>query len=254
MRLDRATWPEVRDADPDVALLPTGSTEQHGPHGPLGTDAVIATAIADDVAEATGALRLPAVRVGLSPEHRGFDGTLSLSPDTFRAVVRETAASAASHGVGAVVAVNGHGGNVPALEEVCAGLTRDDVVFATAWTWWDAVDAGAGDAPGGSNDGEDGTDAVDGDDGPALGHAGPLETAMLLHLAPELVGDDRRAGADGWGEWIESAQVSYDADDFTQDGVVGDPGDADAATGERLFDEATASLERLVGWLREHRC
>jgi Uncharacterized protein, putative amidase len=126
MKLADATWTDLRDADTRLALLPVGSTEGHGPHAPLGTDTLNAETVA-----AAGAERYedehgvpvvvgPPMTVGISKEHRAFDGTLWVSPDTFRSYVRETVESLAHHGFDRVVLVNGHGGNVDALREVSA--------------------------------------------------------------------------------------------------------------------------------------
>ncbi|PSQ13813.1 creatininase, partial [Halobacteriales archaeon QS_7_69_60] len=92
MNLSESTWTDVRDADADAALLPVGSTEQHGPHAPLGVDAMTAEAVAEAGAERYAnddgdreALVGPTIPVGVAEEHRAFDGTLWVSPDTFRA-------------------------------------------------------------------------------------------------------------------------------------------------------------------------
>ncbi|WP_227133286.1 creatininase family protein [Halorubellus salinus] len=231
MDLADATWTDVRDADPEVGVVPVGSTEQHGPHAPLGTDAMAAEAVAEAGVEAyeredddaTVALA-PTIPVGVAEEHRAFAGTLWVSPDTFRAYVRETAESLASHGVDVVVFVNGHGGNVDALREVTARLTRDGTAAAAAFTWFDVVDV---DVP--------------------MGHGGGRETALLRHVAPHLVREDRveqaAAGAsDRWGDWVAGVNVAHDTDAFSANGVVGDPRDGDAATGEAMLDDAADAL------------
>jgi len=224
VNLGNSSWTEVRETPPGVALLPVGSTEQHGSHAPLSTD----TLVAERVAEEAGNRRqdtavLPAVPVGVSEEHRGFDGTLYVSPSTFRSYVAEVLGSAPAD---RVVVVNGHGGNVDALHELCARLTRDEEApFATYWTWWRAVDLGEAE----------------------MGHAGRVETSVLLHLAPELV--DRESaveGAESWGRYAETAPLAYDSDEFTENGVVGDPTEATADEGERLYNDAVDSLVRLV--------
>ena len=225
MNLEEATWTEVRDADPEVAIFPVGSTEQHGPHAPLSTDARIPESIAREAKGTTDAntVCLPTLSVGVSEEHRRFDGTLYVSPSTFRSYVAETLRSAPAD---RAVVVNGHGGNVDALHETCARLTREDEApFATYWTWWEAVD----------------TESVE----TGMGHAGAVETSVLLHLDSELVGEPVE-GADSWGEYAEGAPLAYDTDDFTDNGVVGDATRADTETGKRLYDEAVASLARLV--------
>jgi len=224
MKLGDSTWIQIAEEDPKVALLPVGSTEQHGPHAPLSTDALVAEAVAReaDADSEVSCVTLPTVPVGVSEEHRGFDGTLYVSPETFRAYVAETLCSAPAE---RAVVVNGHGGNVDALNETCARLTRDEAVFATYWTWWEAVD----------------TESVE----TGMGHAGAVETSVLLHLVPELVGEAVE-GADSWGDYAEGAPLAYDSDEFTDEGVVGDATLADAETGERLYEEAVASLVRLV--------
>jgi len=226
--LGSSSWTDVSDAPPEVVLLPVGSTEQHGPHAPLSTDALVAEEVAREAAEtASDAAVLPTVPVGVSEEHRGFDGTLYVSPSTFRAYVSETLRSAPAD---RAVVVNGHGGNIDALGEACARLTRDGDLFATYWTWWEALDL----------------DAVD----LSMGHAGAVETSVLLHLAPKLVGEPVE-GEPSWGEYAESAPLAYDSDEFTENGVVGDATEATAEKGKRLYEQAVESLVRLVEGVAE---
>lgn len=234
MRLADATWTDADESDATVAFLPVGSTEQHGPHAPLATDTLNAAAIAHAAAAAYDdeIVVAPPVPVGVSEEHRQFTGTLWVAPDTFRAYVRDVVASLASHGWNRVVVVNGHGGNVPALGEVTATISRHDDAYAVPFTWFDAIAA---------------------DD---MGHAGPVETAFLRHTNPDLVREDRiddarEGAADRWGDWLAHTNLAHDTAEFTENGVVGDPGDATtgpgaADRGAALLDEATDALCRLV--------
>ncbi|WP_433625446.1 creatininase family protein [Halomicrococcus sp. NG-SE-24] len=231
MHLSDATWTDADDADTDLALLPVGSTEQHGPHAPLSTDSLNAEAVADAGAERYDGevVVAPPVTVTVSEEHRQFAGTLWVSEDTFRRYVRETVDSLAHHGWDRVVLVNGHGGNVAALREVAGTVTRHDDAYAVPFTWFEAV----------------------GDHSSDMGHAGPLETALLRHVHPDLVREDRveaaREGAsDGWGEWVSYANLAYDSAEFTENGVVGDPAAGDDARGEELLELAGESLAKLL--------
>jgi creatinine amidohydrolase len=230
MHLAETTWTEA-DAEADVALLPVGSTEQHGPHAPLGTDTLAAEAVAARGAEAYDgeAVVAPAVPVGVSEEHRHFAGTLWVSPDTFRAYVRETVESLAHHGWNRVVVINGHGGNVDALRELSARLTRDGVAYTVPFTWFDGVE----------------TDLE-------MGHAGPMETSLLLATRPELVREGRldEAATDGaarWGEWAAGVNLAYDSAEFASNGVVGDPREASEQQGEDLLEAAGEGLAALLG-------
>lgn len=234
MRLADATWTDAQATDAEVALLPVGSTEQHGPHAPLATDTLNAESVAAAAVDSHEAdlVVAPPIAIGVSEEHRQFTGTLWVSPDTFRAYVREVIDSLASHGWTRVVVVNGHGGNVPALGEVTATISRQDDAYAVPFTWFDAIDA----------------------DG--MGHAGPVETAFLRHTHPELVREDRVDGAteeaaDAWGDWTSRVNLAHDTAEFTENGVVGDPGvpdegDGSTARGQALLEEAADALCRLV--------
>ena len=124
MRLDRLTWPEVGAylERADGILLPVGSTEQHGPNGPLGTDALCPEAVAAAAAERLGILVAPTLALGVAPYHMAFPGTITLAPETFRAVLRETVGSLARHGFAHVYVLNGHGGNIPFIREVLKEL------------------------------------------------------------------------------------------------------------------------------------
>jgi creatinine amidohydrolase len=229
MHLQEATWHEAEAADTDLALLPVGSTEQHGPHAPLGTDTLNAETVAGAGADAYDGevVVAPPISVGVAEEHRDFAGTLWVGEDTFREYVRETIASLAHHGWDRVVVVNGHGGNVGPLREVCGRVSRHDDAYAVAFTWFDAVDA------------------------PDMGHGGPVETSLLQHAHPDTVRAGRldeaaEDGADGWGEWVSGVNLAYDTSEFSENGTVGDPREGSAERGERLLDAASAALVDLL--------
>lgn len=236
MDLSRATWRAVADDVPSVGLLPVGSVEQHGPHAPLGTDLLIAEAVARRGADRCDehVVVTPSVPVGIAAEHRRFAGTLWVTPDTFRAYVREIAAGLASHGVGAVVLVNGHGGNTAALEEVAHALTRSATCQTAAFTWFDSLE------------------------GPPepMGHGGALETAALLAIDPSLVDEGQleaaaTAASDRWGAWVGGTNLAVDTDEFAPNGVVGDPTAATAELGETVLAEAAEHLAEVASTLAD---
>jgi creatinine amidohydrolase len=235
MRLADATWPEVAETNAELALLPVGSTEQHGPHAPLGTDSLHAESVAEHAAEQyeqhhdESVALAPTLSVGVSPEHRAFPGTLWLSADTFRSAIRETIASLAQHGMDRVVVVNGHGGNTDALREVTATVSREDDAYAVPFTWFEAV----------------------GDHSARMGHGGELETALLRHTYPDLVREDRieearERAADRWGEWVSGVNLAHDSVEFAENGVVGDPSAGDAELGAELLELAVEALCELL--------
>ena len=243
MYLGDETWWELEDYfdDESLALVPLGSTEQHGPHLPLSTDHLIAEGFAREAADRTGFLCTPTINVGVSPHHKQFHGTMWVDAATFRSYIESLTRNLAYHGIDRVIFVNAHGGNVEPLREVGRRLRDDEVLYAIEWMWNESI--------------PDLVDDLFAQNGP---HGGPKETAMIQHLAGDLVHDDRVEDARDGGllDWKSDdsfrrhgAQTFYDASDNTDNGVLGDQTDATAEKGERMFEAATEQLVKLCEWL-----
>lgn len=118
MLLQLSTWLEVESylEHSKGIILPIGSTEQHGPTGLIGTDAICAEAIARGVGEATQALVSPTINVGMALHHTAFPGSMSLKPSTLILVIRDYVTCLARAGFTRFFLINGHGGNVATLK------------------------------------------------------------------------------------------------------------------------------------------
>jgi creatinine amidohydrolase len=243
MYLADEAWPDLEsylEAE-SLAIVPLGSTEQHGPHLPEGTDHLIAEAFAREAADRTGYLCTPTITVGVSPHHRQFHGTMWVDAPAFRDYVESLTRNLTYHGIDRVVYVNAHGGNVVHLREVGRRLRDAGDAYAIEWMWDESI-----------------PDLIEESFAQPGPHGGPKETSLIQYLHPELVHDERlEAARDGglvdWENHPEAVQngarTFYDAIDNTDNGVLGDQTDASAETGERLFEAATAQLVELCEWL-----
>ena len=202
------------DVGSPILVVPVGSCEQHGPHLPLHTDTVVATALARALAEARrDCMVSPPLTITASGEHHGFAGTLSIGNAAMADVLIELVRSADwSQGV---VFVNGHGGNATAMARAADTLTREQ---RRVLVWWPSV---AGGDP----------------------HAGHVETSLMLALAPDEVHPDRAVAGPvpTMPELVRSGVRPLSAS-----GVLGDPTSASAQEGRRLFDELAGQLAAAV--------
>jgi creatinine amidohydrolase len=172
--LQEMSWVDVKEylKTNDMAIIPLGSTEQHGPHLPLGTDDYEAMGISKLISEKTGVVIVPVLLVGYSIYHSGFPGTLSLKPETMEAVLFETVEVLIKHGFRRFMFLNYHGGN---------NITHDSVIRRINHTTIGiAVGIGIGDSIQKPED-EEFFDW----------HAGKGETSIMLYLKPESVRMDR---------------------------------------------------------------
>ncbi len=246
MYLADQAWPDLGDyvAKESVAVVPLGSTEQHGPHLPLATDHLIAQALAREAADRAGYLCTPTINIGVSTHHMQFHGTMSVDPPQFRDYVESFSRNLTYHGIDRIVYVNAHGGNMEHLREVGRRLRQDEVAFAVEWMWDESI--------------PDLVSSIFEHNGP---HGGPKETAMIMHIAPELVHEDRLAEARDGGLvdisagnlTVHGARNFYDAIDNSENGVFGDQTDATPEKGAELFEAATDQLVRLLDWMDNAR-
>lgn len=135
MKLEEMTWPEVDAylAQSAGVILPTGSIEQHGPVGLIGTDSICAREIAWAAAERCNAIVAPELAYAPAPFNMSFPGTVSLSFDLYTALAREVVAGLCHHGFRKIYILNGHGANLEPLQAATAGF---DAEFRIR-SWWD---------------------------------------------------------------------------------------------------------------------
>lgn len=124
MLLHLSTWQEVETylEQSRGIILPIGSTEQHGPTGLIGTDAICAEAIARGVGDATGAIVAPTINVGMALHHTEFPGTISLRPSTLIYVLEDYLTCLTKAGFTRFFFINGHGGNIATLKAAFAQI------------------------------------------------------------------------------------------------------------------------------------
>ncbi len=220
-RLADLTWPTVPGSA--VLLVPTGSCEQHGPHLPFDTDTRIAVALASGLADRVeNVVIAPPIGITASGEHQSFPGTLSIGVTAFEHVVVELGRSALPpEGAGlpgpfsGVLFVNGHGGNVSAFRNAVALLRSES---RDVQVWHPVVEGGDS-------------------------HAGRTETSIMLHIEPDCVRLDLiEAGSlRRWRE-IATTVAAKGLAAVSPNGVLGDPRDATADEGERVFVQLLENL------------
>ncbi len=232
--LEQMTWPEIEAAiasGKTTAIIVAGASEQHGPHLPEGTDAMIGESLAIRLAWRLGnALVAPVIRPGCSDHHLAFPGTISISPDLLQGIIDAYIASLRQHGFKRFFIFSSHGGNFPLLRLMVQRGVPPSVTVASDLTSFVGVM-------------RDGVRRFGGEGG-TIPHADASETGEMLVLHPELVHMDR-AERGFVGDVDPEQLMKLGLKAFTQNGVLGNPLGATEDLGEDV-------LSALVDFLIQH--
>jgi creatinine amidohydrolase len=242
--LGEMTDPEVSDflQDHQTVIVPTGSTEQHGPHGPLLTDVLVPTEVARRVAPRVGAVVAPSINYGLSYPHAGFTGVVQVQIPTFMAIIADLCVSLATVGFSRIIFLNGHYDNTYAIAYACATAAdrMPPGVHAFPINYWDGMTA----------------DEAAEFFGPGTGlHANRGETSAVLAINPALVDLDRANAEMPPFPEVTSPGPVHTAFFFsapgsvyraTRSGTWGDAREATAEYGERYLKVVVEATIRMV--------
>ncbi|MGQ9782179.1 MAG: creatininase family protein [Nitrososphaeria archaeon] len=246
---DEMSWPEVREAvkQERVPLIPVGSTEQHGPHLPTKTDALLTFEVCKAVAEKIPdiALVMPAVSYGYNEHHFDFPATIHIDHETLIRFVIDIGKSLAYHGFKRMIIVNGHGSNQAPMEIAARRITLETNAICASLGYWAIAPEAYKLLRGQSS------------------HACDLETSLMLYLAPELVDMSKavrdwnvpkskfiRYGVEPGGDYFAAAGGSVQFMDWwsrmSRTGIVGDPTKADGERGRQMFEMFVGKLAEFV--------
>lgn len=231
------------DASKTIVILPVAAIEQHGPHLPLATDALICRSIVDQALAQSGRsatlLALPSIDVGHSPEHSNFPGTLTLEVSTILETWTAIAAGVSAAGFNRLVILNSHGGQ-RSLVDLAAVRLRAELGLTVARVNYFSLGMPEGLFP---------TDEL------RLGiHGGEVETSLMLHIAPELVRHEQLANFEYRDQQrARNESLSYEkpigigwlSEDLNAEGVVGNAARADARRGQQYLEFLGAAVVRV---------
>lgn len=224
--------------DPDlVALIPVGATEQHGPHLPVGTDTIIAAALADAVAGGV-ALVLPPIAFGASYFHgTKLAGTVAYPGSEVAGSAARVARACADSGLNRVLFVNGHVGNAAPLWIACDEVRQENPnARIGVMQWWDLTPDIAERAT---------ADAMD-------WHANAAETSLMLALRPELVDVEQFANADD-PDRTAGLIFRYALEHVSTNGVTGLPSQASTDYGQELWRDVVVAARAVVERAHQER-
>jgi len=239
MQLHQASWPEIEaylERSKGV-VVPIGSTEQHGPNGLLGTDAICPEVIAREAGEEAGFLVAPTFNVGSAHHHLGFPGTITLRPSTMIAALNDWIDSLVRHGFERIYFLNGHGGNVTSID---AGFVESYANWSfdaepcpyrlTQRNWWELP--GVGEVCRSLFPVGDGS------------HATASEVAVTYYAFPGAVKSvDMSPKIAPEGRFTDAADYRRN---FPDGRIGSDPAQATPASGAKIVEAAKASLIRDV--------
>jgi creatinine amidohydrolase len=232
------SWTEAKEyfMKNDIAIVPVGSNEQHGPQNPLGTDHLIARALAEETAKQTGVACLQVMPYGISSHHRQFWGTISVSPEAFKHYVKDVCLSLNYYGVKKIVIVNGHGGNLAILAELAREL-REEGIFVSIFQWWSAASKLLPDLfrP------------------EERQHACAEETSVNLALYSEIVNMDKAVDEKVHQNALQLGGITLPLDtvDYTNAGVFGTSTTALAEKGRKVLQAVISELVGHVNLLKK---
>jgi creatinine amidohydrolase len=253
--MQELTWQEVDDylKRDTIAIVPVGSTEQHGPAGVLGVDSYAAITLAEDTAQRNDVLCAPPIWYGDSLHHTGFPGTISLSPDTLTLVIRDVCSSLVKQGFDRIIVINGHKGtNLPPITSALRVLHEGvgaHALFAIADPLHLARSI-AGDIKETNEH-----------------HSGELELSHVLYRYPGLIREDRLTdaevdfqdvfggfvGNDLFGPAPDGVEIIWSGAEqrrFAPTGSFSSSLGVSAEKGRRYHEHIVERLSELVGWLR----
>lgn len=212
------------------AIIPVGSLEQHGQHLPVSTDSVIAEHISKLVAHNVGAFVLPVMAYGVSFEHKPMFN-VSIRNSTLSTTVCDACISLAENKIREIIILNGHHGNMGALQYIAQELQGRIPRAVSVHTihYWQSLHH-------------------------EFDHAGEVETSLILAIAPELVRMDRAAPN---SKRLSKSKVAYSSmtntpgsfPKITGNGVWGNPRKASAEKGKKWIEEITANLSKTISQL-----
>lgn len=240
MKLAELTWPEVEALSREiVVLIPTGSCEQHGPHLPVFTDSILATAVAEG-AEAKIAERVlmtPTLWLGASGHHLAFAGTLSASMDTYMGALTNVISSLQRHGFRKFFIINGHGGNNEPNGVALRQIKEQFPALMIGHSGYYGPVA---------------KETADVLEGPfkEIRHACEAEASLMMHIRPELVRKGKLRD-DGLAPEPAVYGMIHLFDEMTEEGSLGYATLGTPAKGKAIFDAAVAALVKQLTALHE---
>lgn len=235
MKLAQATWRDVEAFDRSaVVVVPTGSHEQHGPHLPLATDAILATAVAEGVEALLSdkVVLTPTLWLGASGHHMAFPGTITASFDAYDAALRSVVDSMMAHGFSKFFVLNGHGGNNEPNGVALRKLKAEHPSATFAHSGYFALIK---------------QEVAQILTGPLkeMRHACEAEASLMLHVRPEWVRVDKLRD-DGLRTEPPVTTAIHHFDQSTEEGSFGYATFATADKGRRMFELAVAAVRREV--------